>query len=93
MSVETNNQDDKFIIDTNPALQALYNEIGGSYREVGRVFGVSHTHLWHALKGERDPISVNTLVKYAQRTRESEGISMQLFITADAKLKYKIERE
>ena len=93
MSVETNDLDDKFIIDTNPALQALYNEIGGSYREVGRVFGVSHTHLWHALKGERDPISVNTLVKYAQRTRESEGISMQLFITADAKLKYKIERE
>ena len=93
MPTETNNQDDKFIIDTNPALQALYNEIGGSYREVGRVFGVSHTHLWHALKGERDPISVNTLVKYAQRTRESEGISMQLFITADAKIKYKIERE
>jgi len=93
MSVETNNQDGKFIIDTNPALQALYNEIGGSYREVGRVFGVSHTHLWHALKGERDPISVNTLVKYAQRSRENSGVSMQLFITTHGKLKYKIERE
>ena len=93
MSVNQNDHGDKFIIDTNPALQALYNEIGGSYREVGRVFGVSHTHLWHALKGDRDPISVNTLVKYAQRSRENEGISMQLFITADAKVKYKIERE
>tara|TARA_R100000773_G_scaffold39388_1_gene34848 strand:+ start:135 stop:407 length:273 start_codon:yes stop_codon:yes gene_type:complete len=86
-------QDDKFIIDTNPALQALYNEIGGSFRQVGQVLGVSHSHLWHALKGDREPVSVNTLVKYAQRTREHEGISMQLWITSEGKLKYKIERE
>ena len=86
-------QDDKFIIDTNPALQALYNEIGGSFRQVGQVLGVSHSHLWHALKGDREPVSVNTLVKYAQRTRENEGISMQLWITSEGKLKYKIERE
>ena len=86
-------QDEKFIIDTNPALQALYNEIGGSFRQVGQVLGVSHSHLWHALKGDREPVSVNTLVKYAQRTREHEGISMQLWITSEGKLKYKIERE
>jgi len=90
MSVE---HQEKFIIDTCPALQALFNEIGGSYREVGRVLGVSHTHLWHALKGDREPVSVNTLVKYAQKTRKTEGISMQLFITAEGRLKYKIERE
>lgn len=85
--------DEKFVINTNPALQALYNEIGGSYREVAGVFGVSHSHLWHALKGDRDPVSVNTLVKYAKRTRESAGISMTLVIKPDASLLYKIERE
>ena len=90
MSVE---EEQKFIIDTNPALQALYNEIGGSYREVAGVFGVSHSHLWHALKGDRDPVSVNTLVKYAQRSRESAGIGMTLWIRPDGKLLYKIERE
>jgi len=92
MSFQNEDTTGRFTIDTNPALQALLNEIGGSYREAGRVLGVSHTHLWHALKGEREPVSVNTLVKYAQRSRKTAGISMQIFITADAKLKYKIER-
>ena len=84
---------DEFTIDTNPALQALFNELGDSYREVGRVLGVSHTHLWHALKGQRNPISVNLLAKYAQEARKKAGISMQLLITSEGKLKYKIERD
>jgi transcriptional regulator with XRE-family HTH domain len=84
---------EEFMIDTNPALQALFNEIGTSYREVGRVLGVSHTHLWHALKGQRNPISVNLLAKYAQEARKKTGISMQLLITSEGKLKYKIDRD
>ena len=56
-----------FVIDTNPALQALVNSIADTYREAGRVLGVSHTHIWHALNGTRKPITVNLLVKYAQR--------------------------
>ncbi len=85
--------DDKFIIDTNPALQALCDAIGGSCREVSRVFGVSHTHIWHALNGTRNPISVNTLVKYAKRTQDQSGIGMTLWIKPGGKLLYKIERE
>ncbi len=84
---------EEFMIDTNPALQALFNEIGTSYREVGRVLGVSHPHLWHALKGQRNPISVNLLAKYAQEARKKTGISMQLLITSEGKLKYKIDRD
>ena len=90
MSVE---HETKFIIDTTPALKALYDEIGGSYREAARVFGVSHSHLWHALKGDRDPVSVNTLVKYAKRSLESSGVGMTLWIKPNGKLLYKIERE
>ena len=84
---------EEFMIDTNPALQALFNELGTSYREVGRVLGVSHTHLWHALKGQRNPISVNLLAKYAQEAKRKSGVSMQLLITSEGKLKYKIDRD
>ena len=84
---------EEFMIDTNPALQALFNELGTSYREVGRVLGVSHTHLWHALKGQRNPISVNLLAKYAQEAKRKAGGSMQLLITSEGKLKYKIDRD
>jgi|TARA_R100001163_G_scaffold33685_1_gene26087 transcriptional regulator with XRE-family HTH domain len=82
-----------FIIDTNPALQALFNQLGESYREVGRVLGVSHTHLWHALKGQRNPISVNLLAKYAQEARKNAGVSMTILITPEGVLKYKIDRD
>tara|TARA_R100000315_G_scaffold59765_1_gene35795 strand:+ start:351 stop:617 length:267 start_codon:yes stop_codon:yes gene_type:complete len=85
-------EEQEFHIDTNPALQALFNEIGVSYREVGRVLGVSHTHIWHALNGTRKPISVNLLAKYVQRARENAGVSMQLLITSEGRLKYKIDR-
>jgi|TARA_R100000030_G_scaffold22744_1_gene16367 transcriptional regulator with XRE-family HTH domain len=82
----------KFVIDTNPALKALFDELGDSYREVGRVLGVSHTHLWHALKGGRNPISVNLLARYASLAKERAGVSMDLLITSDGKCKWKIER-
>jgi len=82
----------RFRIDTNPALQALFNELGDSYREVGRILGVSHTHLWHALKGERKPISVNLLARYAAEAHRKTGIKMTLLIECDGKLKWKIER-
>ena len=85
-------EEQEFHIDINPALQALFNEIGVSYREVGRVLGVSHTHIWHALNGTRKPISVNLLAKYVQRARENAGVSMQLLITSEGRLKYKIDR-
>jgi len=85
-------EQEQFLIDTNPALQALFDELGDSYREVGRVLGVSHTHLWHALKGDRNPISVNLLARYAQEARKKAGVTMQLLIDADGKLKYKIDR-
>lgn len=84
--------EEKFFIDTNPALQALFDSLGDSYREVGRILEVSHTHLWHALKGERNPISVNLLARYAQKAKQNAGVSMQLLIDADGKLKYKIDR-
>ena len=84
---------DEFVINTNPALRALVDEIGNTYREAGRVLGVSHTHIWHALNGTRKPISVNLLAKYAQRCRSSVGISMELWITADGTLKYKLEKQ
>ncbi len=84
---------EEFMIETNPALQALFNAYGTSSREVGRVLGVSHTHLWHAQKGQRNPISVNLLAKYAQEARKKTGISMQLLITSEGKLKYKIDRD
>jgi|TARA_R100001163_G_scaffold38814_1_gene29554 hypothetical protein len=84
---------EEFIINTNPALQALVDEVADTYREAGRVFGVSHTHIWHALNGTRKPISVNLLAKYAQRCRSTVGVSMQLLITADGTLKYKIEKQ
>ena len=84
---------DDFIINTNPALKALVDEVADTYREAGRIFGVSHTHIWHALNGTRKPISVNLLVKYAQRCRENAGVSMRLLITADGTLKYQIEKQ
>lgn len=83
---------DKFRIDTNPALQALFNELGGSYREAGRILDVSHTHLWHALRGDRNPISVNLLARYAAEAHKKTGIKMTLLIECDGKLKWKIER-
>jgi|TARA_R110000803_G_scaffold44646_1_gene94419 hypothetical protein len=85
--------ENNFIINTNPALQALVDEVADTYREAGRMFGVSHTHIWHALNGTRKPISVNLLVKYAQRCRSSAGVSMVLLITADGTLKYRLEKE
>lgn len=85
-------ENERFYIDTNPALQALFDELGDSYREVGRVLGVSHTHLWHALKGDRNPISVNLLARYAHEAKKKAGISMDLLITSDGKCKWKIER-
>jgi hypothetical protein len=85
--------EENFTINTNPALQALVDEVADTYREAGRVFGVSHTHIWHALNGTRKPISVNLLVKYAQRCRERAGVSMRLLITADGNLKYQIEKQ
>ena len=86
-------QREQFTIDTVPALRALYNELGDSFREVGRVLGVSHTHLWHVLEGDRNPISVNLLARYAQEARKKAGISMQLLIDAEGNLKYKIDRD
>ena len=92
MSQQHQEIDPKFTIDTNPALQALFNELGDSYREVGRILGVSHTHLWHALKGERNPISVNLLARYAAEAHKKTGVKMTLLIECDGKLKWKIER-
>ena len=83
----------EFMIDTNPALQVLFNELGTSFREVGRVLGVSHSHLWHALKGQRNPISVNLLAKYIQEARKKTGLRMSLLINEDGKLLWKIERD
>jgi hypothetical protein len=83
---------DDFVINTNPALQALVDEVADTYREAGRVFGVSHTHIWHALNGTRNPISVNLLAKYASRCRTTVGVSMELWINQEGLLKYKIER-
>tara|TARA_R100000329_G_C7588707_1_gene208746 strand:+ start:779 stop:1048 length:270 start_codon:yes stop_codon:yes gene_type:complete len=79
-----------FVIDTSPALQALVNAIADTYREAGRVLGVSHTHIWHALNGKRKPITVNLLVKYAQRARERTGVAMSFWITEEGRLKYKL---
>lgn len=83
---------EKFEIDTNPALQALFNEVGGSYREFARVLGVSHSHVWHALNGTRKPISVNLLAKYVQEARKKTGLHMVLLINEAGKLLYRIER-
>ncbi len=85
------NTEADFVIDTNPALQALVNSIGTTYREAGRVLGVSHTHIWHALNGTRKPITVNLLVKYAQRAKRKTGVSMSFWITEEGRLKYKLQ--
>jgi len=82
--------DNDFVIDTNPALQALVNSVADTYREAGRVLGVSHTHIWHSLNGKRKPITVNLLVKYAQRAKEKTGVSMSFWITEEGRLKYKL---
>tara|TARA_Y100000004_G_C8677791_1_gene312048 strand:- start:252 stop:518 length:267 start_codon:yes stop_codon:yes gene_type:complete len=81
-----------FMIDTNPALKALVNSIADTYREAGRVLEVSHTHIWHALNGTRKPITVNLLVKYAQRAKKKTGIAMSFWITEEGKLKYKLSQ-
>ena len=80
-----------FVIDTNPALKALVDSIGNTYREAGRVLGVSHTHIWHALNGTRKPITVNLLVKYAQRAKSKTGVRMSFWITDEGRLKYKLQ--
>ena len=85
-------QKKEFFIDTNPALHALKDELGTSYREVARVLGVSHSHIWHALQGDRNPISVNLLVRYAQIAKEKAGVSMEFHITVDGKLRWKFHR-
>ena len=92
MSVKQQEVESKFRIDTKPALQALFNELGDSYREVGRILGVSHPHLWQALKGERNSISVNLLARYASEAYQRAGVKMTLLIECDGKLKWKIER-
>ena len=85
------NTENDFVIDTNPALQALVDSIASTYREAGRVLGVSHTHIWHALNGTRKPITVNLLVKYAQRAKEKTGVKMSFWITEEGRLKYKLQ--
>ena len=92
MSAQHQDIEPKFRIDTKPALQALFNELGDSYREVGRILGVSHTHLWHALKGDRKSISLNLLARYASEAYHRAGVKMTLLIECDGKLKWKIER-
>jgi hypothetical protein len=42
-------------IDTTPALQDLFNALGGTYREFGRMLGVSHTHIWHHSTARESP--------------------------------------
>ena len=77
MSAQHQHIEPKFRIDTKPALQALFNELGDSYREVGRILGVSHTHLW---------------ARYASEAYNRAGVKMTLLIECDGKLKWKIER-
>ena len=39
------------IVDTVPALKALMDAVGNSYRECASIFGTGHTHLWNAING------------------------------------------
>tara|TARA_R110000824_G_scaffold68280_1_gene176779 strand:- start:222 stop:509 length:288 start_codon:yes stop_codon:yes gene_type:complete len=78
------------IVDTVPALKALMDAVGNSYRECASIFGTGHTHLWNAINGKRRGPTIDTLVRYASRARDEAGVEMQLLITSDLKLKYKI---
>ena len=82
---------DRIVIDTTKALKALFDQVGGSYRECATVMGCGHTHLWGVLNGQRPPATVDTLVRYAARVGKETGISMSILITDQQQVRYQIK--
>lgn len=81
----------RIVIDTTNALQALFDHVGGSYREAANLMGCGHTHLWGVLNGKRPPATVDTLVRYAAKVGKETGISMSILITEKQQVMYKIK--
>tara|TARA_R110000824_G_scaffold1819_2_gene9025 strand:+ start:1749 stop:2009 length:261 start_codon:yes stop_codon:yes gene_type:complete len=82
---------ERIVIDTTKALKALFDQVGGSYRQCATVMGCGHTHLWGVLNGKRPPATVDTLVRYAARVGEETGISMSILITDQQQVRYQIK--
>ena len=82
---------DRIVIDTTKALKALFDHVGGSYRQCASLMGCGHTHLWGVLNGRRPPATVDTVVRYAARVGKETGISMSILITDQQQVMYKIK--
>ena len=79
-------------IDTLPALKALIEALGGSYRYCASVFDATASNLCGSLRGRRPAPSVELLAKYAKHAK-TEGVNMRILITPDDGLRYKIKIE
>ncbi len=80
------------LVDTVPALQALMDEVGTTYRECARVFGTGHSPLCKAINRKGRRPTLDTLVRWASRAREEVGVEMSILITPDRTVKWQIKK-
>ena len=80
------------VVDTVPALKALMDEVGTTYRECARIFGTGHSPLCKAINRKGRRPTLDTLVRWAGNAKEEVGIEMSFLITPEQTLKWKIQR-
>jgi len=82
------------VVDTVPALKALMDSVGTTYRECARVFGTGHSPLCKAVNRKGRRPTLDTLVRWAARAREEAGVETSFLIenigTPDLRMKAKI---
>ena len=80
------------VVDTVPALKALMDEVGNTYRECARVFGTGHSPLCKAINRKGRRPTLDTLVRWAGKAREEVGVEMSILITPEQILKWQIKK-
>ena len=76
-------------INTVPALKALISYFNGNYHEAARELGASHSALHHACKGNRPPVTLDTLVDYATSALK-HGVHMSLSVEPGGDLSFSV---
>ena len=76
-------------INTVPALKALISYFNGNYHEAARELGASHSALHHACKGNRPPVTLDTLVDYATSALK-HGVHMSLSVDPGGDLSFSV---
>ena len=89
---EASKQGSEHVVDTVPALKALMDEVGTTYRECARVFGTGHSPLCKAINRKGRRPTLDTLVRWAARARDEVGIEKSILITPEQQLKWKISK-